>query len=321
MSQDKYADRLLRPDTGPRLLLWATGRPAKDRRLRTTLLVGHPRGVEAVHRKLLQQPRPDHRVIGCCLPAAGGEPVAGLPVLGTPDDVVDVVYRYAVDTVAVLPSSGLDGAALRRLERELAPTRADLVLAPAVDQDPRSRATEQPTTRRGLRGVDGLGKACFDRTAAAVLLVLLAPVLLAVAAGVRGTTRGPVLVRRVRVGRHGRLFSALAFRSSASDGPGATRLGAILQRLCLDELPTLFNVLKGDMSLVGPRPRLPGRNHPGIRPPLPVRPGLIGPAQVSGTPGRVLLTDVDYVENWSPLLDLTILRKTLAAVLRGYAAP
>ena len=321
MSQDKYADRLLRPETGPRLLPWST-RPGKDRRLRTTLLVGHPLGVEAVHRRLLEQPRPDHRVIGCCLPAPGRGPVPGLPVLGTPDDVVDVVHRYAVDTVAVLPSSGLDGAALRRLERELAPTRADLVLAPAGDRGPRSHAPEPPSVpRRGLRGVDGLGKACFDRAAAAVLLVLLAPVLLAVAVGVKATTQGPVFVRRVRVGRHGRLFSALAFRSAGSDGLGTTRLGAILRRLSLDELPRLFNVLKGDMSLVGPRPRLPGWNHLGVRPPLSVRPGLIGPAQVGGAPGRVLLTDVDYVENWSPLLDLTILRKTLAAVLRGYAAP
>ena len=150
----------------------------------------------------------------------------------------------------------------------------------------RAARLQSPWSHRRRRpaphGVNGPAKASFDRAVAALLLVLLAPVLLGVAVCVKATSRGPALVRQERVGRDGRLFHLLAFRSTeidtelaghhAADGDGGwpaavrpdlgqTQLGAILRRYAIDELPQLFNVLRGDMSLVGPRPAAALRGH------------------------------------------------------------
>jgi lipopolysaccharide/colanic/teichoic acid biosynthesis glycosyltransferase len=359
MSQDKYAEHVLPVGVVPQQPhSWRRER-AKGRSLRTTLLVGQPSAVVMLHQQLLRQPRHDYRVIGCCLPTVGGigESFDGLAVLGGPDDVVDVVRRYCVDTVAVLPSPQLNGAALRRLECDLEPTRADLLLAPAVIGSAASRMPSRTVggrprlqkARPGLRGVRGLVKASFDRAATALLLLLVAPVLIGVTVCVKLTSRGPVFAHQERVGRDGRLFSMLTFRiteidaqrtpdclaaetggerSEFPDYPGETRLGSILRRYSMDELPQLFNVLKGDMSLVGPRPGLRGEiGRFGVDEArrLLVKPGLTGLGQLSGS-SRLsrddwLRIDVDYVENWSLGLDLNILRKTFAAVLRGDGVP
>ena len=195
-------------------------------------------------------------------------------------------------------------------------------------------------------GVNGLAKASFDRAVAALLLVLLAPVLLGIAVCVKATSRGPVFVRQERVGRDGRLFHLLAFRTeidadhtgAADDDdswwaelrldPRETRLGAVLRRYAIDELPQLVNVLMGDMSLVGPRPELPSevtRSGVDATGRFPVKPGLTGLAPGSAGRDRSLdvsrRIDTDYAENWSLALDLTILRKTFAAALRGGGAP
>jgi lipopolysaccharide/colanic/teichoic acid biosynthesis glycosyltransferase len=327
MSQDNYADSPLpvgaAPQHWPRLR-----RPrAQGRRpLQTTLLVGDAHAVAALHQELLLRPRERYRVIGCCLPTRGrtGETVRGLPVLGGPDDVVEVVHRYDASTVAVLPSSGMDGAALRRLQGELRLVRADLVLAPAGSDAmgtrgrtaPTGRGTPRQRERPGLHGVHRLVKASFDRIAATLALLVMAPALLGVAVGVKLAGRGPVFFRQERVGPDGRVFQLLRFRSAGT-----------LRRYAIDELPQLFNVLKGDMSLVGPRPCLPSDHFGcgvGVHRRLSVKPGLIAPEQSDGGPGgwradggRV---DVDYAENWSLRLDLTILGRTFAAVLRGEAA-
>ena len=319
MTQDEHAHQLLRGGTAPGQWPWAARRrPARRRSLPTALLVGDARGIAALHRQHRRQPPRDYDVIGCCLTAPGSarQTLDGLPVLGGPDDVAGVVRHYAVDTVAVLPSSG--GATVRRLERDLRATRAALVLAPAaseVDTSTLRRACTEPRrpARSGLHGARALAKGSFDRVAAALILVLLMPVLLGIAVAVRATTRGPVLVRLARLGRDGRPFSLLRFGAHRG-----TPLGQVLRRHSLDELPQLLNVLRGDMSLVGPRPGLPSDDaHTEHR----LRPGLIGLTPLSGRPGRPsddgMPIDVHYVENWSLLLDLSILRKSFAAALRG----
>ncbi len=322
MTQDEHAHQLLRGGAAPRQWPWADlQRPAPRRFLPTTLLVGDAHGVAALRRQHLRQLPRDYEVIGCCLTAPGspGGTLEGLPVLGGPGDVVDVVRHYAVDTVAVLPSSGAAG--LRRLERDLRATRADLLLAPAMSGAGTSSLRASSVGRRGaawsersgLHGVRALVKSSFDRVAAALILVLLLPVLLGVAVAVKATTRGPVFVRLARLGRHGRPFRLLRF-SAHEDTP----LGPILRRHSLDELPQLLNVLRGDMSLVGPRPGLPSET---ARAEHRLRPGLIGLTPLGGRPGRSsddgMPIDVHYVENWSLLLDLSILRKSFAAALRG----
>jgi len=340
--------------------VWLRRQRAKGRFLQTTLLVGRSAGVAALHDQLVREPQYGYRVIGCCLPAtgAGSQEFEGLPVLGGPDDVVDVVRKYEVDTVAVLPSPDLDGDALRRLGWELERTRADLLLAPAVTEIAGPRVRIRPVCglsllqmeRPELRGWRRAVKASFDRTGALFGLLLLVPVLLVLAAAVKTTSRGPVFFRQERVGRDGRTFSMLKFRSmqdgaeamidqltSLSTGngvlfklaqdPRVTRVGKVLRRYSLDELPQLFNVLRGDMSLVGPRPPLPvevERYDIEMRRRFAVKPGLTGLWQVSGRSDLSwddsIRIDVHYVENWSLFMDLMIIWRTFGAVLRGDGA-
>jgi exopolysaccharide biosynthesis polyprenyl glycosylphosphotransferase len=195
-----------------------------------------------------------------------------------------------------------------------------------------------------------VAKAVFDRVGAALLLVLFAPVLAAVAVAVRLDSPGPVFFRQVRVGRYGREFQIYKFRTMHTDAerrladvrhlneqdgvlfkirddPRITRVGRHLRRLSLDELPQLFNVMGGTMSLVGPRPPLQREvaAYPrDARRRLAVRPGMTGLWQVSGRSDlpweEAVRLDLRYVENWSLTLDLVILLRTLTAVWRGAGA-
>ena len=322
MTHDEHAPRLLGGGSAPRHGPGADPRRARRRRsLPTTLLVGDARGVAALRRQHLRLPPRDYEVIGCCVagPGSPGGTLEGLPVLGGPGDVVDVVRRYGVDTVAVLSSTSAVG--LRRLEHDLRATRADLLLAPAVAVTGTSGLRASAAGRReatwskrsGLHGVRALAKSSFDRAAAALVLLMLLPVLLGVALAVKATTHGPVFARLPRVGRNGHPFRLLRFSASED-----TALGPVLRRHSLDEVPQLLNVLRGDMSLVGPRPGLPSQSADAEHR---LRPGLIGLALLASRPGPSsddgMPIDVRYVENWSLLLDLAILRKSFAAALRG----
>lgn len=162
---------------------WLHRRRAHGQFQQTTLLVGHRAGVEALHEQLDREAYHGYRVIGCALPAgtaAQGGVFDGLPVLGGLDEVVDLVHRYEVDTVAVLPSPELDGPALRRLGWELEDTRAELLLAPAVTEVVGPRVRIRPVSglpllhmeRPELTGVRRLTKEAFDRTSAALGILL-----------------------------------------------------------------------------------------------------------------------------------------------------
>jgi len=195
-----------------------------------------------------------------------------------------------------------------------------------------------------------LGKNAFDRVGGAALIALLAPVLAMIALAVKLSSRGPVLFRQTRVGLDGREFRMLKFRSMVVDAearrselvahddgngvlfkmkkdPRVTSVGSVLRRFSLDELPQLWNVVRGDMSLVGPRPPLPeevaGYSSDATRR-LRVRPGLTGLWQVSGrsdlTWEESLQLDLRYVDNWTLAMDLAILWRTAHAVLRGDGA-
>ncbi|MEO5710593.1 MAG: sugar transferase [Nocardioidaceae bacterium] len=205
----------------------------------------------------------------------------------------------------------------------------------------------------GTAGASLLVKRVLDIAGALAGLVLLAPLLLVVGALVRATSPGPALFRQTRVGAGGRTFSMLKFRSMHRDSDDAphrdyvmrlmhgqvdadgglyklsgdlrvTRVGAVLRRLSLDELPQLVNVLRGDMSLVGPRPVLPWEVYllpPWATPRFSVRPGITGLWQVSGrsrlTMLEALALDVKYVRTRSCWLDLWILTRTVPVILGG----
>lgn len=193
-------------------------------------------------------------------------------------------------------------------------------------------------------------KAAVDRTGAALGLVVLAPLLLLVAVAVRLTSDGPVFHRQIRQGQHNRPFTMWKFRSMVVDAeehkarlvvsnendgpmfkmrrdPRVTRIGRLLRRSSLDELPQLVNVLKGDMSLVGPRPPLPDEvsryDERELRR-LAVKPGLTGLWQVSGRSDlswqETVSLDLWYVDNWSVATDMGLMARTLRAVTDGRGA-
>jgi lipopolysaccharide/colanic/teichoic acid biosynthesis glycosyltransferase len=198
-------------------------------------------------------------------------------------------------------------------------------------------------------------KRAVDLTGALVGLIFLTPVMLLIALAIRLDSPGPVLFRQLRRGHRGRLFRVLKFRTMIVDAeqqlpnleesnesaggvlfklrkdPRVTRLGGILRRYSLDELPQLLNVFWGEMSLVGPRPlqlrdseRLWASNPEAFARRLQVMPGLTGPWQIGGRSevdyGRMIELDLDYVENWSLGRDLWIICKTFAVVLLGQGA-
>ena len=327
----------------------------------TAIIVGHRGGVAALHEQIAREAYHGYRVVGVCLPdgrLGGSDTFHGLPVLGGLQDVFEVVRREDVDMVAVLPSPELDGPALRRLGWDLEKTSAELLLAPAVTEVVGTRVNIRPVCglpllhmeRPELQGVRRITKETVDRTAATVTLVLVFPVMLAIGLAVRLSSRGPVFFRQQRVGRDGQTFSVLKFRTMVdgadrmvetlaadSEGngvlfkmkadPRVTPVGKFLRRYSLDELPQMINVVRGDMSLVGPRPPLPSeveRYGFDMHRRFLVKPGITGLWQVSGRSDLSwddsVRMDVRYVENWSLTFDLMIIWKTLGAVMRGSGA-
>jgi lipopolysaccharide/colanic/teichoic acid biosynthesis glycosyltransferase len=262
-----------------------------------------------------------------------------VPVLGRPEDVLRVVDFYEVECVAVLAMAGLDDAALRRLATDLQHTRAELLLAPVLAEPlgpgmrlrPAMEAPLLQVERSELRGARRLAKEAFDRGVASVVLLLVLPVFLGLAVTVRASGRGSVFVRKLRIGRDGRPFGVLAFRTTVADPaaeaglPRVTPAGRFLRRHGLDDLPQLLDVVRGEMSLVGPRPALPhaSASH-GAGVPL-IKPGLTGlwPAGDRSTLcwDDAARLDVRYVENWSLTLDLMIIGRSLRAAWRGRSAP
>jgi lipopolysaccharide/colanic/teichoic acid biosynthesis glycosyltransferase len=190
----------------------------------------------------------------------------------------------------------------------------------------------------------------FDRCAAALVLLVLAPLFAALCLAIRFSDRGPALFRQVRVGKDGRVFRIYKFRTMVVDAeqrraqlladndgndvlfklrddPRVTMVGGYLRRWSIDELPQLLNVFRGDMSLVGPRPALPDEaakyaDH--VRRRLVVKPGLTGLWQVNGRSDlpwdESVRLDLRYVENWSFALDLQIMWKTISVLVRGSGA-
>jgi lipopolysaccharide/colanic/teichoic acid biosynthesis glycosyltransferase len=199
-------------------------------------------------------------------------------------------------------------------------------------------------------GVDFAIKRIFDLVAATLLIVALAPLMTLAAIAIKITSRGPVLYRSMRPGIGGRPFPCLKFRTMVQgaehlqerleehnevggalfkirEDPRVTRVGRFLRRWSLDELPQLFNVIRGQMSLVGPRP-LPQRDYDRLddwhRKRYLVLPGMTGLWQVSGRSeldfDELVRLDFLYLERWSVFLDLTIMLKTIPAVFRTRGA-
>ena len=327
--------------------------------LYSVIAVGHEPAVADLVKELKRDQYHGLTVAGACVAGPGErDEVAGVPVYGGLDDITAAVKAFEADTVAVTACPEMDGRRLRSLAWELEKTGTDLCVSPALLDVAGPRTTIRPTAGLTLLHVDHpqLGgfrqvlKSLFDRCAAAVALVMLAPVMAVVAATIRLHDRGPVLFTQLRVGKDGHSFRIYKFRtmvvdaeqrraqllaSNDSDGvlfklrqdPRITAVGTHLRRWSLDELPQLFNVFLGHMSLVGPRPALPDEaekyaEH--VRRRLVVKPGITGLWQVNGRSDlsweESVRLDLRYVENWSFALDLQILWKTVSVILQRSGA-
>lgn len=284
--------------------------------------------------------------------------IDGVPVIGNLADLARHVRRGRYRIIAVTPDASWTPTRLRQLAWDMEGSDAEMVVAPVLMEiaGPRLHMTGvlgMPmlrVTAPVFTGTRRMIKEVVDRVGAAFLLALFAPVLLVISLAVVADSRGGVFFRQRRVGKDGREFTIVKFRtmvpdadkirtslSHANEGAGllfkmkrdprVTRVGSALRRWSADELPQLWNVLTGSMSLVGPRPPLPdetARYAPDVRRRLLVKPGLTGLWQVSGRSDlpwdEAVRLDLRYVEDWSLALDAVILWKTLRAVFKGDGA-
>jgi exopolysaccharide biosynthesis polyprenyl glycosylphosphotransferase len=326
------------------------------------LLLGGPSAVAHLARTLTGAKHAGYLPIAVYTPGvASTESVSGLPVLGHDPDVnaiLAAIDRCNADAVAVSAGVQLHPQTLRHLGWELAARNVGLIMAPALTDIAGPRIHTQQVaglplihvTTPTLEGGQRVAKRLFDVVVSGLLIIFAAPLMALLALMVKLDSRGPVLFRQERVGIEGAHFGMLKFRSMVVDAeqrlaeladrnegngvlfkikndPRVTRVGGVLRRYSLDELPQLFNIFAGSMSLVGPRPPLPREveayEHD-VRRRLLVKPGLTGLWQVSGRSNLSwqdsVRLDLYYVENWSLAGDLVIILRTVRAVFHSTGA-
>ncbi len=336
---------------------WLLGRQSMRRRLgivsgESVLVVGD---LDSVSRTITEwENLPLLRVVGVCLSQAdmGPESVKGVPVLGSVADIVDLTSRRSIDAVAVHDVDQLGGLQLAKLQWALEDNKTHLSLITPMTNTIAARARVRAAGRRLMvditysrpQGVVAFIKNSIDRVLGGLLLVVSLPVLVMCVVLIKTTTTGPAIFCQTRVREHGRTFcmyklrtmvvdaesqlSQLADRNEVGGGlfkikddPRITKVGVWLRRLSLDELPQLWNVVRGDMSLIGPRPALPhevASYNQAARRRLAVKPGLTGLWQVSGRSNlswdETVRIDSDYVDNWRPVREIQIALRTVKAV-------
>ncbi|WP_353946582.1 sugar transferase [Streptomyces sp. HUAS MG91] len=343
------------------LRLWLHKQRKEGQCLRPVLAAGSPATVHDLITRTRKFPHLGWRIEAVCTTdglGPDGDHLDGVPVVGQLADLAGHVHRDGYRVVAVTPDPHWTPDRLQRLAWNLEGSDAEMVVAPVLMEvaGPRLHVDAVlgiPLLRVSLPTFTGARraiKAAVDRLGAALLLVLFAPLMAFVGLSVLLDSRGGVFYRQRRVGKDGQEFTILKFRTMVAGAhaaraeladrdegagllfkmrrdPRVTRVGTVLRRYSLDELPQLFNVLTGAMSLVGPRPPLPEESAaygPDIRRRLLVKPGLTGLWQISGRSDlpweEAVRLDLRYVEDWSLALDTVILWKTLRAVIHGQGA-
>jgi exopolysaccharide biosynthesis polyprenyl glycosylphosphotransferase len=322
--------------------------------MRRTLVVGSGEIARTVVRKLRMYPEVGLIPVGILSPDGRREPGAGIGVGALPADLPSIIRYGRIDHVVLVPEGNHDVGVSECLERcdgldvgfSMLPPLSDLYIWPGMVTQvgglpliPLGKVTR---TRSALPG-----KRVFDVLLGSLLLVMALPVMLATAVAIKLDDRGPLLYRQRRVGQGGRQFAMLKFRSmvvnadqmlealtdrNVTDGllfkmtedPRVTRVGRVIRNLSIDELPQLWNVVRGEMSLVGPRPlpvdpdefgALDGKRHS-------VPPGITGYWQIAGGTGlsyrEMVKLDLAYIQNWSLWLDLRLLLRTVPALLNRH---
>jgi exopolysaccharide biosynthesis polyprenyl glycosylphosphotransferase len=283
----------------------------------------------------------------------GPEHVNGIPVLGSVADVAALTRRMKIDVVAVHDVDKLGGLQLAKLQWALEDVGTQMSIITPMTNTVVDRARVRTVGRRLIvdiaysrpQGIVAAIKGIIDRLLALVILLIVSPILFLCGTLVGFTSSGPVIFKQIRVREHGRTFTMYKLRTMSQDAedrladlmehnevggglfkmkadPRITPVGNWLRRLSIDELPQLWNVVKGDMSLIGPRPALPSEvasYDQAARRRLAVKPGLTGLWQVSGRSNlswdETVRIDSDYVDNWRPGRDISIALRTVKAVL------
>jgi exopolysaccharide biosynthesis polyprenyl glycosylphosphotransferase len=330
------------------------------------LAIGDRQAVSQLAHELARAPRAGCVVVGVCIPGYGPSrgnslPVEGreVPILGDERQAVAAIDSCGADTVAVTRTEHFGVRGIRELMWQLETKDIDLVVSPGVMDVAEARLTLRLTAGLPLlhvekpqyEGTQRLQKQSFDFCFSLAALIATAPLLIAAAIAIKLTSRGPIFYPSERIGIDGNPFTMLKFRTM-TDGadkqidhllplnegaggmlfkmrrdPRVTAIGRILRRFSIDELPQFINVIKGDMSVVGPRPplRREVENYDGdVKRRLLVKPGVSGLWQVSGRSelswAESVRLDLSYVDNWSMAGDLMIIAKTAKAVLTSHGA-
>ena len=337
---------------------WLVAQRAQGRYTSRVILIGTQESSARIASELQTRLGAGYLVVGACVTAGPADthlPGGTVPVLGGIDDVHAALDSLTADTLIVTSSDAISPTRMRELSWSLEPGRHHLIMVPRLIDVGGPRIHTRPVAGLPLIHVETpryegrtlFTKRAFDIVGSALLIVALSPVLAAIALTVRLSGPGAVLFRQQRVGHNGQRFQMLKFRSMVADAearlaalqdtprvvgntvmfklqndPRVTRAGRFLRRYSLDELPQLFNVLAGSMSLVGPRPPLEtevSEYELHVHRRFLVKPGVTGLWQVSGrsnlTWDETVRLDLYYVENWSLTGDLVILWRTAKAVL------
>ena len=332
--------------------------------LTTVLAVGDVRSVRSLARELARHPSYGLQITGGCVPGGiegttidvpGADPIT---VYGDESDIAEAIAGSGVDTVALTATEHLGADGIRDLSWTLEKLDVDLVVAPGVCGMANPRVVMRPVAGLPLihlekpryNGAKRFEKRAFDVVFSVCVLIWTAPLMLAAAIAIKVNSPGPVFYRSERVGIDGKPFSMIKFRTmidgadqriadladlNESDGalfkirndPRVTTVGRLLRKYSVDELPQFINVLRHEMSVVGPRPPLANEvacYAPQMRRRLLVLPGVTGLWQVSGRSDlsweESMRLDLSYVENWSMIGDALIVMKTIRPVVQGRGA-
>ncbi|MGX7678019.1 sugar transferase [Jatrophihabitans sp. DSM 45814] len=346
---------------------WLHKQRSHGRAMTAVLAVGDPNAISEFTTLLRRDQYAGMRVVGACVPSELVlDPFTiqtldelEVPLLGDIDSIRSAVNLSSTDTVAVVSSGMIGSEKLRWISWQLEGSSTDLVVSPGLIEVAGPRLHIQPVAGLPLLHVEEpeftgfrrVLKSGFDRTVAGAALLFLSPIFFGLVLMIRLTSSGPALFKQTRVGHNGRTFTMIKFRSMYVDAearlaeltsqsqhgdgvlfkmrndPRVTKVGRLLRKFSLDELPQLINVVNGSMSLVGPRPPLPrevARYEDHVHRRLLVKPGLTGLWQISGRSelawDESVRLDLRYVENWSIAGDLQILWKTVFTVVRGTGA-
>jgi exopolysaccharide biosynthesis polyprenyl glycosylphosphotransferase len=337
---------------------WLVSQRAAGQCLTTVLVVGSHRSAMAMAATFERDPSAGYRVVGVCVPGrreGAIMDVAGhaVPVLGDEHAVLEAIASVGANTLAISNTESLGADGIRALAWQLESSDVNLVVSSGVIDVAGPRLLIRPVAGLPLlhvdkpqyRGASKAGKLAVDLVGASGALLLAAPVMIVTALMIKLTSRGPVFYRAERIGMNGEPFDMIKFRSMIVDAdrrraelterdegsgplfkvredPRVTRVGKIIRRFSIDELPQLFNVLCGQMSIVGPRPPLAAEvtTYTGdVHRRLLVKPGITGLWQVSGRSDlsweESVRLDLYYVENWSTIQDLIIAWRTIRAVV------